>query len=301
MFVQNIKKHFSLYMLLLPGLAFYIIFKYVPIVGYLMAFQDFKIGKGLFGSPWVGLDNFRFMFQDNNFVNALSNTLIISVYKLIFGTIGPIILALLLNEVIGTKFKKVIQTISYLPHFISWVIIAGILTGILSSKGIINYVLVEMLHQDKIIFLADPVYFRSIMVITEVWKNLGWGTIIYLAAISGIDSEMYEAAIVDGCSRVKQALYITLPCMIPTIIVLLILHLGGILNAGFEQIYLFYTPPVYPVADILDTLALRIGIQNNFNYGVATAITIFKSVVGLLLIIAVNKIVKYVDKEHGIW
>jgi putative aldouronate transport system permease protein len=301
MFVQNIKKHFSLYMLLLPGLAFYIIFKYVPIVGYLMAFQDFKIGKGLFGSPWVGLDNFRFMFQDNNFVNALSNTLIISVYKLIFGTIGPIILALLLNEVMGTKFKKVIQTISYLPHFISWVIIAGILTGILSSKGIINYVLVEMLHQDKIIFLADPIYFRSIMVITEVWKNLGWGTIIYLAAISGIDSEMYEAAIVDGCSRFKQALYITLPCMIPTIIVLLILHLGGILNAGFEQIYLFYTPPVYPVADILDTLALRIGIQNNFNYGVATAITIFKSVVGLLLIIAVNKIVKYVDKEHGIW
>ncbi|MEK3722869.1 ABC transporter permease [Paenibacillus sp. FSL H8-0034] len=301
MFVHNIKKHFSLYMLLLPGLAFYIIFKYVPIVGYLMAFQDFKIGKGLFGSPWVGFDNFRFMFQDNNFVNALSNTLIISVYKLIFGTIGPIILALLLNEVIGTKFKKVIQTISYLPHFISWVIIAGILTGILSSKGIINYVLVEMLHQDKIIFLADPIYFRSIMVITEVWKNLGWGTIIYLAAISGIDSEMYEAAIVDGCSRFKQALYITLPCMIPTIIVLLILHLGGILNAGFEQIYLFYTPPVYPVADILDTLALRIGIQNNFNYGVATAITIFKSVVGLLLIIAVNKIVKYVDKEHGIW
>ncbi|WP_240420072.1 ABC transporter permease [Paenibacillus periandrae] len=301
MFVQNIKKHFPLYMLLLPGLAFYIIFKYVPIVGYLMAFQDFKIGKGLFGSPWVGLDNFRFMFQDNNFVNALSNTLIISVYKLIFGTIGPIILALLLNEVMGTKFKKVIQTISYLPHFISWVIIAGILTGILSSKGIINYVLVELFHQDKIIFLADPIYFRSIMVITEVWKNLGWGTIIYLAAISGIDSEMYEAAIVDGCSRFKQALYITLPCMIPTIIVLLILHLGGILNAGFEQIYLFYTPPVYPVADILDTLALRIGIQNNFNYGVATAITIFKSVVGLLLIIAVNKIVKYVDKDHGIW
>ncbi|MFD0678418.1 MULTISPECIES: ABC transporter permease [unclassified Paenibacillus] len=301
MFVQNIKKHFSLYMLLLPGLAFYIIFKYVPIVGYLMAFQDFKIGKGLFGSPWVGLDNFRFMFQDNNFVNALNNTLIISVYKLIFGTVGPIILALLLNEVISTKFKKVIQTISYLPHFISWVIIAGILTGILSSKGIINYVLVEMLHQDKIIFLADPNYFRSIMVITEVWKNLGWGTIIYLAAISGIDTEMYEAAIVDGCSRFKQALYITLPCMIPTIIILLILHLGGILNAGFEQIYLFYTPPVYPVADILDTLALRIGIQNNFNYGVATAITIFKSVVGLLLIIAVNKIVKYVDKDHGIW
>ncbi|MCR8632141.1 ABC transporter permease [Paenibacillus radicis (ex Xue et al. 2023)] len=301
MFVQNIKKHFSLYMLLLPGLAFYIIFKYVPIVGYLMAFQDFKIGKGLFGSPWIGLDNFRFMFQDNNFVNALNNTLIISVYKLIFGTVGPIILALLLNEVISTKFKKVIQTISYLPHFISWVIIAGILTGILSSKGIINYVLVEMLHQDKIIFLADPNYFRSIMVITEVWKNLGWGTIIYLAAISGIDTEMYEAAIVDGCSRFKQALYITLPCMIPTIIILLILHLGGILNAGFEQIYLFYTPPVYPVADILDTLALRIGIQNNFNYGVATAITIFKSVVGLLLIIAVNKIVKYVDKDHGIW
>lgn len=301
MFVQNIKKHFPLYMLLLPGIVFYIIFKYVPIIGYLMAFQDFKIGKGLFGSPWVGLDNFRFMFQDNNFFNALKNTLIISVYKLIFGTVGPIILALLLNEIIGSKFKKVIQTISYLPHFISWVIIAGILTGILSSKGIINYVLVEMLHQDKIIFLADPIYFRSIMVITEVWKNLGWGTIIYLAAISGIDTEMYEAAIVDGCSRFKQALHITLPCMIPTIIVLLILHLGGILNAGFEQIYLFYTPPVYPVADILDTLALRIGIQNNFNYGVATAISIFKSVVGLLLIIAVNKIVKYVDKEHGIW
>ncbi|RKN84518.1 ABC transporter permease [Paenibacillus ginsengarvi] len=301
MFVHNIKKFFPLYLLLVPGIAFYIVFKYVPIVGYVMAFQDFKIGKGLFGSPWVGLDNFYYMFQDNNFLNALRNTVIISVYKLIFGFACPIILALLLNEVISSRFKKVVQTISYLPHFISWVIIAGILTGILSSKGIINYVIVEIFHQDKIVFLADPRFFRSIMVITEVWKSVGWGTIIYLATISGIDTEMYEAAIVDGCSRFKQAMLITLPSMIPTIIILLILNLGGILNAGFEQIYLFYTPPVYPVADILDTLALRIGIQNNFNYGVATAITIFKSFVGLILIIIVNRIVKYVDKDHGIW
>lgn len=301
MFVQNIKKHFSLYMLLLPGLAFYILFKYVPIVGYVMAFQDFKIGKGLFGSPWVGLDNFNYMFQDNNFANALRNTVLISVYKLIFGFSAPIILALLLNEVVSRTFKKVIQTISYLPHFISWVIIAGILTSLLSSKGIINYVIVDILHHDKILFLADPRFFRSIMVISEVWKGVGWGTIIYLAAISGIDTEMYEAAIVDGCSRFKQAMRITLPSMMPTIVILLILQLGGILNAGFEQIYLFYSPPVYSVADILDTLALRIGIQNNFNYGVATAISIFKSVIGLVLIITVNRIVKYVDKEHGIW
>ncbi|QHT61139.1 sugar ABC transporter permease [Paenibacillus lycopersici] len=301
MFVQNIKKHFSLYMLLLPGLAFYILFKYVPIVGYVMAFQDFKIGKGLFGSPWVGLDNFNYMFQDNNFANALRNTVLISVYKLIFGFSAPIILALLLNEVVSRTFKKVIQTISYLPHFISWVIIAGILTSLLSSKGIINYVIVDILHHDKVLFLADPRFFRSIMVISEVWKGVGWGTIIYLAAISGIDTEMYEAAIVDGCSRFKQAMRITLPSMMPTIVILLILQLGGILNAGFEQIYLFYSPPVYSVADILDTLALRIGIQNNFNYGVATAISIFKSVIGLVLIITVNRIVKYVDKEHGIW
>lgn len=289
-----------LYLLLLPGILYFVVFRYIPMYGVVIAFQDFKLSKGIFESEWAGLKHFQMLVQGLSFPGVFKNTVIISLYKLLVGFPAPIILALLLNEVRSRKFKKVTQTIVYLPHFISWVILAGLIATFLHpDTGIVNEVVKFFNNGQGIDFLASKTYFRSILVITEVYKGIGWGSIIYIAAISGIDSEIYEAAMVDGAGRFRRMWNITLPVLRSTIIVVFILNMGGILNAGFEQIYLLYNPRVYEVADIIDTYVYRSGLQQS-NYSLATAAGLFKSVISVVLVVGTNKI-SHLFKEDGIW
>lgn len=289
-----------LYLLLLPGILYFVVFRYVPMYGVVIAFQDFKMSKGIWDSAWVGLDHFKMLLSGLSFPSVFKNTVIISLYKLLVGFPAPIILALLLNEVRSRRFKKVTQTIVYLPHFISWVILAGLIAAFLHpDTGIINELVKLFNNGQGIDFLASKTYFRSVLVITEVYKGIGWGSIIYISAISSIDSEIYEAAMVDGASRFRRMWHITLPALRSTIIVVFILNMGGILNAGFEQIYLLYNARVYEVADIIDTYVYRSGMQSS-NYSLATAAGLFKSVISLILVVGANKI-SHLFKEDGLW
>ncbi len=293
-------KYRYLYLLALPGVLYFIVFRYIPMYGVVIAFQDFSINKGIWGSEWVGFEQFRKLFQGLSFTSVFKNTVIISLYKLILGFPAPIILALLLNEVKNQKFKKVTQTIVYLPHFISWVILAGLISMFLHpDSGLINEA-VKLFNEGRgIDFLVSKKYFRSILVITDIYKGIGWGSIVYIAAISAIDATVYEAAMVDGANRWKQMWYITLPELKSTIIVMFILNMGGILNAGFEQILLLYNPRVYDVADIIDTYVYRNGIMSS-NYSMSTAAGLFKSVISMGLIIITNK-VAHMMEEDGLW
>ncbi len=293
-------KYRYLYLLAFPGMLYFIIFRYVPMYGVVIAFQDFRISKGIWGSEWVGLEQFHKLFTGLSFPSVFRNTVIISLYKLILGFPAPIILALLLNEVKNQRFKKVTQTIVYLPHFISWVILAGLIAMFLHpDSGLINE-LVKLFNDGKgIDFLVSKKYFRSILVITDIYKGIGWGSIVYIAAISAIDPTVYEAAMVDGANRFKQMWYITLPELKSTIVVMFILNMGGILNAGFEQILLLYNARVYDVADVIDTYVYRNGIMSS-NYSMSTAAGLFKSVISMGLIIITNKIAHMLE-EDGLW
>ena len=293
-------KYRYLYLLAYPGMLYFIIFRYVPMYGVVIAFQDFRISKGIWGSEWVGLEQFHKLFTGLSFPSVFRNTVIISLYKLILGFPAPIILALLLNEVKNQRFKKVTQTIVYLPHFISWVILAGLIAMFLHpDSGLINE-LVKLFNDGKgIDFLVSKKYFRSILVITDIYKGIGWGSIVYIAAISAIDPTVYEAAMVDGANRFKQMWYITLPELKSTIVVMFILNMGGILNAGFEQILLLYNARVYDVADVIDTYVYRNGIMSS-NYSMSTAAGLFKSVISMGLIIITNKIAHMLE-EDGLW
>ncbi|MCI8355487.1 MAG: sugar ABC transporter permease [Lachnospiraceae bacterium] len=289
-----------LYLLALPGMLYFIIFRYIPMYGVVIAFQDFRINKGIWGSEWVGLEQFYKLFGGLSFPAVFKNTVIISLYKLILGFPAPILLALLLNEVKNRKFKKITQTVVYLPHFISWVILAGLIAMFMHpDNGLINEA-VKLFNNGKgIDFLVSKKYFRSILVITDIYKGIGWGSIVYIASISSIDSTVYEAAMVDGANRLKQMWYITLPALKSTIVVMFILNMGGILNAGFEQILLLYNPRVYDVADIIDTYVYRNGIMSS-NYSISTAAGLFKSVISMGLIIVTNKIAHMLE-EDGLW
>ena len=289
-----------LYLLALPGMLYFIIFRYIPMYGVVIAFQDFRINKGIWGSEWVGLEQFYKLFGGLSFPAVFKNTVIISLYKLILGFPAPILLALLLNEVKNRKFKKITQTVVYLPHFISWVILAGLIAMFMHpDNGLINEA-VKLFNNGKgIDFLVSKNYFRSILVITDIYKGIGWGSIVYIASISSIDSTVYEAAMVDGANRLKQMWYITLPALKSTIVVMFILNMGGILNAGFEQILLLYNPRVYDVADIIDTYVYRNGIMSS-NYSISTAAGLFKSVISMGLIIVTNKIAHMLE-EDGLW
>jgi putative aldouronate transport system permease protein len=289
------------YLLILPTIVFFVIFHYVPMYGVTLAFKDFRFLDGILKSPWVGFEHFERLFGSKYFYQVLRNTIIISSYKLIFGFPAPIILALLLNEIRHSKFKRTIQTISYLPHFISWVVLAGIIMELLSpARGAVNYIR-TLFGKEPIYFLAEPKYFRSILVITHIWQSVGWGTIIYLAAIAGIDQEQYEAAYIDGASRYQLVKYITLPSIRSVISVVFILNLGRILNAGFDQIFNLYNAQVYRVGDIIDTYVYRIGLID-MQYSFSTAVGLFKNVVGLILVLTSNFIIRRLgDGEHGLW
>lgn len=283
---KRIRKYRMLYVMLLPAIVFYFIFNYIPMYGVTIAFKDFWVTKGILGSPWIGLDHFERIFAMDKFWQVFRNTIEINLLRLVFGFPAPIILALLLNEVRNRVFKRTIQTIVYLPHFISWVTIAGILFVILSQDGLVNQ-LIHYLGGEKINFLANNDLFRPLLITSGIWKEAGWGTIIYLAALSGINPEMYEAATVDGANRWKQVIYITLPSMVPVISILLILNFGSMMTGGFDQVFNLYNPTVYESGDIIDTYVYRIGLTQG-EYSMATAIGLFLNVINFVLLILVN-------------
>lgn len=269
--------------MLLPAVILTIIFKYGPMFGVIIAFQQFSPVKGIQESPWIGLDNFRFALNLPMTERVIQNTLIIAVGKIVLGLIAPLITALMLNELRRNWSKRTIQTAVYLPHFLSWVILGGIMIEILSpSRGIVNSVIGHA-GVSPIYFLGDNDWFQPTLIISHVWKEFGFNTVIYLAALTGIDPALYEAAMIDGASRMRQAINITLPGMRPIIILLATLSLGSVLDAGFEQVLVLYSPQVYPTGDIVDTLVYRMGLIQA-QYGVATAIGLAKSLVSLVLI-----------------
>ncbi|MEF3353254.1 sugar ABC transporter permease [Paenibacillus sp. GYB006] len=295
--LKEYKKSKYLFFMLFPTLIWFAIFHYGPLYGIQLAFKDFSPIKGIWGSEWVGLDHFRFLFfQSPDFTRIFRNTLLISLYNIIFGFPAPIILALLLNELRSNMFKRFAQSISYIPHFFSWVILSGIIIVMLSpSEGPVNYIL-QMFGMEPIYFLADPNYFRPALVVTGIWKEIGWGTIIYLAALSGIDPTLYEAAVIDGAGRWKRILHITLPSILPVVSIMFILSLGGILNAGFDQIFNLYSPAVYEVADVIDTYVYRAGIVQG-QFGLTTAVGLFKNVIGIALVLGTNYAMKKMGQE----
>ena len=269
-------------MVLIP-LAYIIIFNYVPIMGIIIAFKDFKPGLGIFGSKWVGLDQFKRLFLTNEATRAFVNTLIIATMKIICNLIIPVIFALLLNEIGHRKFKRTVQTITYLPHFLSWVVLSGIFIDFLNPSGGLVNKIITSLGFNPIFFLGNVKTFRGTLVVTDVWKNFGYNAIIYLAALTNIDPTLYEAAAVDGAGRWKQTLFITLPGISNFIALMTILGIGRILNAGFDQVFNLYNVSVYSVGDIIDTLVFRSGIQMQ-QYSFSTAVGLFRSLVGLILI-----------------
>lgn len=300
---RSIWKDFSrdryLYLLLLPGLIYLFVFKYLPMYGIVIAFKDYNIITGIMNSPWVGLEQFERLFRTPDFSQIFFNTLIISGLKLLVGFPAPIILALLLNELRHMAFKRFTQSIIYLPHFVSWVIFAGIIMTFLNPvDGLFNHI-IKAFGGEPISFLTSKEHFRSILVISDVYKEMGWGTIIYLAAMTGVNPDLYEASRMDGANKFKQMWHVTLPSIRPVILIMLILSLGNILEAGFLQIYLLYSPLVYDVADVIDTYVYRRGIQEA-NYSLATAAGLFKSLIALVLIVTANKIVKKSGQE-GLW
>ncbi len=297
---RRIWKHKVLYAFLLPGLIYYVIYRYVPMYGALIAFKDFNVLRGIWGSPWADpwYKHFQYFYDSPYFSQLLANTLLISLYKLLWGMPPGIVLALLLHEVQRKTFKRIVQTITYMPHFLSWVIIYGILLAFLSeSSGLVNYWLKSGIGH-SIPFLTSPTWFRSILVGSEIWQNLGWSSILYLAAIAGIDPTLYEAARSDGAGRLRMMWHITLPGIRSVIVLLFVLRLGHILDAGFDQIYIMYNIQVYPVADILDTWVFRVGLQQ-LNFSLGAAVGLFKSLIGVLLVVCANQLAK--KWGEGIW
>ncbi len=289
-------KYRFLYLLVLPGIAFFLLFDYAPLYGIILAFKKFMYNKGITGSPWVGFANFQYIFKDSGFWNAVRNTIIISFGKLIIGFPAPIILALLLNELRREGVKRVFQSILYLPHFFSWVIVAGLVFNLFSAtSGAISRLVVQ-LGGSPLSILGNPAAFRPLVYATAVWKGAGWGTIVYLAAIAGISPELYESAYMDGAGRWQRMRYITLPSLSYAIFILLILDVGYLMEAGFDQIFNLYNPSTYPVGDIIDTYVYRLGVVMA-RYDRSTAIGLFKSVINCALLLGTNRIVKALGYE----
>ena len=296
--VREIIRCKYLYLIFLIPFVYYILFQYWPMYGILISFQDYNVVKGILGSPWVGLKHFEKFLLDPYFWKLVRNTLLINIYSLLWGFPAPIILAILLNELKNEKFKKVIQNISYLPHFISTVVVCGMLVNFLSSDGMINQ-LVKVFTGTSIQFLMDPKYFRTIYVASGIWQSVGWNSIIYLAALTSVDAEMYEAALIDGANRWHRIWYITLPSIAPTISIMLIMNLGRLMNLGHEKILLLYTGSTYEVADVISTYVYRRGLLgNDFSY--ATAVGLFQAIVGVILVTSANQISKKLG-ETSLW
>ncbi|UPK47563.1 sugar ABC transporter permease [Paenibacillus pabuli] len=288
---RQIKRNKWLYVLVLPGFLYFVIFKYLPMWGIVIAFQDYQPFLGIRDSQWVGMENFTNFFSNPDFFRLLRNTLVLALYDLIFFFPAPIIIALLLNEIRVAFFKRTIQTLVYVPHFVSMVIIASITYVFLTPQGGVLYDLISWITGKPIDVLASPGSFRPLIIVQMMWKEMGWGTIIFLAALAGVDTEQYEASIVDGAGRLRRMWHITLPAIRTTIVILLILRLGNFLDTGFEQIYLMTNSLNRDVADVFDTYVYTVGItQGAFSY--STAVGLFKSVVGIILVLGSNKLAK---------
>ncbi len=296
--MSNISKHRVLIFMFLPGFALFLLFSYVPIYGLQIAFKDYRVLEGIWSSPWAGFDHFRRLMAGEDFYNALRNTVVIAVLKLVFTFPAPIVLALLLNEVRSGWFRRTMQTVSYVPYFFSWVILSGILFTFLGHSGGMNQLL-GLLGIPPVDWLLDPERFYGVLLGSTIWQGVGWGSIIYIAALSGIDPVLYEAAIVDGASRWRRMWHITLPSLMPTIVIMLLLYIGHFLTVGFDQIYNLTTPTNARAADILDTYVLRRLFSMDYELGTASGI--FASFIGLCLVVIGNRLVKLYDKEQGLW
>lgn len=297
---KRIYKNRTYYLMILPFLIFLLIFNYAPMYGLTLAFKDFRVLDGIMGSPWAGLKYFERLFSGFSFKQVLNNTIVISLMNLFFGWPVPIILAIFICEIGNERVRKTFQTISYLPHFISWVIAASLIEEMLSLTGPINTI-IQNLGGNAVYFMADSRYFRWILVLTGIWKGCGWSSIIYISAIMGIDQDLYEAARIDGASKLQEIWHITLPGIRSTIITLFIMKVGGLLSDNFDQIYNLYSPSVYSVGDVIGTYTYRQGIIEN-NYSYATAAGLFQNVVGFMLVLISNYVInKLSDGEEGLW
>ena len=296
--VRKFKKSGFLMAMALPAIVFYFIFNYIPMYGVLMAFQYYMPKAGVFGSEWIGFDNFKFIFEDPYFWTVLLNTIKIGTIKIVLSFVGAVLTALLLNELRMRKVKKVIQIIVTFPHFLSWVILAGFIANLFSYNGAINNI-VNALGGDRVLFMADGKFFLGLIFGSDIWKEAGWGSIVYLATMAGIPQDQYEAADIDGATRLQKIWHVTLPGIKATAILLLIMSVGGVLSAGFDQIFNLYNSLVYEQADILDTYIYRQTFTAYLNPGIGTAIGLFKSVVSFILVIATDRIAKACG-ERGI-
>ncbi|MGC4105860.1 MAG: ABC transporter permease subunit [Thermomicrobiales bacterium] len=296
--MRKIRQRWQLYLLILPAIVYFLVFAYWPLQGLQLAFKDFQVFRGMAASPWVGWENFETLFSSPKFPQLIRNTLLISLYRLVFGFPVPIIFALLLNEVRHLWFKRGVQTITYFPHFLSWVVMAGIVMNLLGPTGIVNTWL-RGWGWDPINFLANPDLFRTNLVVTGILKEFGWGAIIYLAALPGIDPQLYESAKVDGAGKLQQIRDITLPGLRPVMAVVLVLSLGSLLDAGFDQVFMLLNGATLEVGDIIDTYVYRVGLLEA-NFELATAVGLFKGVVGMALIITANSLLRRFG-ERSLW
>ncbi|MBP1990434.1 ABC transporter permease [Paenibacillus eucommiae] len=296
---KKLKRMKMLYLMLLLPVVHLAVFHYAPMYGVLIAFKDYRPGLGIWASPWNNFEHFRSMLNDFVFLRALRNTFVISLLRLVFGFTMPILFALLLNELRTRFFKRTVQSISYLPHFLSWVIVASMVVEIVSpQRGVVNYV-ITLSGGEPINFLSSKLFFLPLLLITDVWKEIGWASIIYLASIASISPELYEAAESDGANRFQKMIYITIPSLLPVITILFLLRLGNILSGGFDQILNLYNPLVYEVADIIDTYVYRVGLlEVRFDY--SAAVGLFKNVVGVILLVTVNQLVRK-HSDYGVW
>lgn len=298
-FLKILKQDKWLYIFLIPIVLYYIIFKYLPMLGVMIAFKDFRFADGIFGSSWIGFQHFARMFSNQDFYNIVKNTLLLNIYDVLFGFPVPIILAVMLNEIGSQHFRKITQSILYLPHFLSWVVLGGIILQICSpSSGVINSI-ISSLGGTPIYFMANAQWWIVVFVVSGIWQGAGWGTIIYLAAITGIDVQLYEAARIDGAGKFKQIWHITLPGIRGTIATMLILRMGSMMNIGFEKVYMLQNNAVRRVSEVISTYVYRLGIESaQFSY--TTAIGLFQSVISLILVFTTNKIIKSMG-ESGLW
>ena len=287
----DFRRNKAIYFMCIPIIVWYIIFCYWPMAGIVMAFQRFAPAKGIWGSPWIGFDNFTNFFTGPYFGRLLRNTAVLGILDLLVNFPAPILFALLLNEVKAAKFKKVVQTISYMPYFISMVVICGLIVDFTKSGGVISNVVASITGGESQNLLGNPNYFRPIFILSGTWQGVGYGSIIYLAALSGVDQELYEAAVVDGAGRWKQTIHITIPSILPTVIIMLIMRMGSVLQVASDKVLLLYSPATYEKADVISTYVYRVGLQN-YDYGYSTAVGLFNSIVGTCLLLTTNAISK---------
>ncbi|MGB8454260.1 MAG: ABC transporter permease subunit [Anaerocolumna sp.] len=295
---RDFRKNYTLYLLVIPVLLFYLLFSYKPMYGAIIAFKNYTPALGIEGSPWAGIDNFIRFFKSVYFFRLIKNTLLLSVYSLIFGFPAPIILALLLNELRNKKFKSLAQTLTYLPHFISLIVVTGMIVNFTMTSGLINDIII-FFGGERSPLLQNPHLYRTIYIMSSIWQEVGWGSIIYLAALSGVDSQLYEAAMIDGAGKFKQLIFVTLPSIMPTIVIMLILKMGSLMSIGYEKTILLYNPATYETADIISSYVYRVGLlEQNWSY--STAIGLFNSVINLFLLLITNKLSKRLS-ETSLW